>query len=316
MTRVALQTPASLVSPMRDARRLQWWSLAAAAVVAVLLTATLGPSQAMKAAWLENVVRALPAAAWLAASRLVQRPPDARFPYGYVRAPTVGLLSVAVVFVCAGLYLAVDSLARLVMLEYADFGPTILAGEPVWSGWLMVAALVISALPPVTLSLYKRPLARALHQKPLYCAAARERTEWLIALVAVLGVLGTGGGFRWADAAAAALIGALMVRRGGHDAASAARDLLDQRPHTVARDETDPLMEEVRSAICELPWVSDVEMRMREEGPVLSGELFITPVQGTHDLMTRLPEAEAAARAVHWRVYDIVAAPRRHRDSA
>ena len=59
------------------------------------------------------------------------------------------------------------------------------------------------------------------------------------------------------------------------------------------------------TALRALPWVHEAELRLREEGHVLTGEAFLV-VHSTEGLPAKLEEAQRVARAVSWRVYDVV----------
>jgi hypothetical protein len=53
-----------------------------------------------------------------------------------------------------------------------------------------------------------------------------------------------------------------------------------------------------------LPWVRDVAVRMRENGQVLLGELFIVPSDGA-DPLERIEEARRNAVALSWRINEL-----------
>jgi hypothetical protein len=52
----------------------------------------------------------------------------------------------------------------------------------VWLGWLMIAALVYSGIPPFILGRMKLPLARELHEKALQTDADINKGDWLAGL--------------------------------------------------------------------------------------------------------------------------------------
>lgn len=75
--------------------------------------------------------------------------------------------------------------------------------------------------------------------------------------------------------------------------------------------ERDDVGERVVAALERLPWVAGAEVRLREEGEVLDGELFLVlrdePGGSAKGLAARFAEAQEAAGAVHWRIHDVVA---------
>jgi divalent metal cation (Fe/Co/Zn/Cd) transporter len=62
--------------------RLEWFTLAYMTSALVLVYFALGDSQAMKAAWLEDMLSLVPPAAFLIAARYRHRPPNERLAWG------------------------------------------------------------------------------------------------------------------------------------------------------------------------------------------------------------------------------------------
>lgn len=67
-------------------------------------------------------------------------------------------------------------------------------------------------------------------------------------------------------------------------------------------------MDKVRAHLRGLPWVKDASVRLRDEGHVHFGEGFIVP-QSDKELVRRLEEAVESAKALHWKIYDLVLTP-------
>jgi divalent metal cation (Fe/Co/Zn/Cd) transporter len=61
--------------------RLEWLTLAYLATAIVFIRLTMGASEAMKVAWLEDMLSLIPAAAFLIASHIRDRVPDERHPW-------------------------------------------------------------------------------------------------------------------------------------------------------------------------------------------------------------------------------------------
>src|SRR5688572_1371546 len=83
---------------------------------------TLGASQAMKAAWLEDLLSLTPPLAFLNASRFRNRPPNEEFPYGYHRAISIAFLCASVALTLMGLFLLFDSALKLISFEHPSIG--------------------------------------------------------------------------------------------------------------------------------------------------------------------------------------------------
>lgn len=293
----------------RRAVRLEWWTIVFFVVAIILLALTLGQSQAMKAAWIEDMLGLVPPAAFLVAARFRNRPPNARFPYGYHRSVSVAFLAGSVALLGLGGYVVYDSIVRLIARERPPIGLIELFGQQVWLGWLMIVVLFATMVPAILLGRVKQRIARQLHDKVLFADAEMNRADWLTAAAAILGVLGIGAGLWWADAVAALVIGGDIVRDGVRTLRSAVADLMDERPRVVDGDDAHPLPDQLLAAVRDHDWVADAWLRLREEGHVFAGELLVVPVRGTDRLVERLEELGAFARDFDWRMHDLVVAP-------
>jgi cation diffusion facilitator family transporter len=307
------ELPRDKQEKLARARRLEWWTIGFLLSIIVVMYLTMGSSQAMKAAWIEDVLSLIPPIAFLVAQRYRDRPPNERFPYGHRRAVSVAFLASAAALTIFGLYLLYDSVMKLVMMEHPTIGTMRLFGWDVWAGWVMIAALVYSAIPPVILGRMKLPLSEQLHEKALHTDAAMNKADWMTALAGVVGLLGVGIGWWWADAAAAGLISLDVLKDGLGNLKGSISDLMDQKPTTVDRKETDGLPERVRAVVEGLAWVEAADVRLREEGHVVAGEIYVVP-RTEADLIDRAAEAARLATSVDWRLYDLVVVPVRTLD--
>ncbi|SFF82260.1 cation diffusion facilitator family transporter [Actinoplanes philippinensis] len=293
----------------RRAVRLEWWTIVFFLVAILLLAVTLGQSQAMKAAWIEDMLGLVPPAAFLVAARFRNRRPTERFPYAYHRSVSVAFLAGSVALLSLGGYVVYDSVMRLIAKERPPIGLVELFGQRFWLGWLMIVVLLATMVPAILLGRVKQRIARELHDKVLFADAEMNRADWLTAGAAVLGILGIGAGLWWADAVAALIIGADIVRDGVRTTRAAVADLMDEAPSLVDGSGPHPLPRELLAAVLDHDWVADAWLRLREEGHVFVGELLVVPVADTDRLTERVEELERFARAFNWRVHDLVVAP-------
>ncbi|HEU5109747.1 MAG TPA: cation transporter [Micromonosporaceae bacterium] len=303
------ELPPDLAPVYRRAVRLEWITIGFFLAATTLLALTLGQSQAMKAAWIEDMLGLVPPIAFLVAARYRHRQPNDRFPYGYHRSTSIAFLSGSLALLGLGGYVVYDSATRLILAERPPIGLIELFGHQLWLGWLMITSLLLTMPPAILLGRAKIKLARRLHDKVLYADAEMNRADWLTAGAAVLGVLGIGAGLWWADAVAALVIGADIVRDGFRTTRAAVADLMDQRPTVVAGGDTHPLPDRLLAAVRDNDWVADAWLRVREEGHVFVGELLVTPVPGTDRLVERLERLGAWVREFDWRMHDLVVAP-------
>jgi cation diffusion facilitator family transporter len=288
--------------------RLERITLAVQVSVGVVLYLALGQSQAMKAAWIDDLLALVPPTAFLVATHFEQRPPNRRFPYGHYRAITSAFLIGSVVVAWVGASLLFDSVKKLVTQERTSIGTVELFGHQFWFGWLMLAALAYSITSEAILGHVKLPLAKRLHDKALYADATMNKAGWMSESAAAIGVIGLRFGLWWTDPVAASLIALGILREGWRNLRQAFSDLMDAAPRPVGSDQLDALPEKLQGALEELDWVDRAVVRLREEGHVLVGEAFIVP-RGRADLTARIEEAVAKLKELDWRLYDLTIMP-------
>lgn len=299
----AHELPPEKQRAMRSAVRLEWISLAYFASAIAFTAAVMGASQAMKTAWIDDMLGAVPPIAFLVAAKLRHRPPSATYRYGYHRAVSIAFLVSAVALLGLGLALLREGVTTLVTAERATIAGVELFGRQIWLGWLMIAALVYSSVPTMILGRLKARLARALHDKPLHADAEMNRADWMTGLAGIFGVLGVGLGWWWADAVAAIAISADITVDGATNLRTAIGDLMDRTPRDVEGKRDDPLPGRLERAIAGLPWVRDVTVRLREHGHVLFGEAYVIPCDESAPL-ARIQQVRALADAMDWRLND------------
>lgn len=300
--------PAEQQDALRRAKRLQIISLVVVALAVVIVGVVTGSSQAMRAAWIEDLLSFLPPTAFLIAMRVVKRSPDGNYPYGYHRATGAAHLASAIALLVMGAFLVGESILTLVMGEHPTIGTVTFFGVTVWLGWLMMAALLVTAIPTMILGRMKMSLAETLHDKVLYADADMMKADWTTALGGILGVLGIGLGWWWADAVVATLIGASITRDGVTNVRTSVAGLLDRTARTFDDAERHPTVDALHTFFAGLPWVQEFDLRVRDEGHVFHTEVFVVPRLGAVDVQT-LEDAAEEARRLDWKLDDLVLVP-------
>lgn len=294
---------------LRKAVKFEWITMGFLAASTVLVFAVLGNSQAMKAAWIEDLLSFLPPISFLIATRVIRRRPTREHPYGYHRAVGVAHLVAAVALVVMGGYLLVDSGIGLVTAEHPTIGAVQLFGQTFWLGWLMIIAMLLTAGPPVYLGIVKMKLAETLHDKVLYADADMNKADWTTALAAAVGVLGIGVGWWWADAAAALLISLSILHDGGKNLRAAIGGLVDTTAKTFDDAEPHPLGSRIDRYLSGLRWVGEARSRIRDEGHVFHVESFVVVRGRRMPKVEQLEEAREACIGLDWKVQDMVIVP-------
>ena len=293
------------------ARRLAFITLGVLGLAATSLALTLGQSQAMKTAWVSDLLALVTPMAILLAMRLEKRRPSARFPFGYHRALSVAFLATAAALWVVGGWLLYDSLIKLITRHRPPIGTFALFGSQfdIWAGWVMVGALTFSIIAAATIGHFKRPIAEKLHNKALLADADMNKADYMSEGAAVVGILLVGFGFWWGDAVAAALISTTIIYDGWHNMRQVVGDLMDESPTTIGGQELEELPLRIKQAAERFDWVDSAAVRLRESGHVLNGEVFVVPNGHDSHLVARMEKAADELRRLDWRLYSLVIVP-------
>ena len=294
---------------LRRAIRLEWITIAWVGATVVLVGLVAGQSQAMRAAWAEDALSLLPPIAFLVATRFIRRPSSRSHPYGHHRAIGVAHLVAALALLGMGTYLAISSAMGLIRVERPPVGLMVIFGQPIWTGWLMIAVMVVTSPGPVVLGRMKKRLAEDLHDKVLSADGDMGSADWRTAIATVVGVLGIGIGWWWADAVAAIIVSVSIIKDGVHNLWSAIAGLIDTEARTVDGSEPHPLTLEVEQRALAEPWVADASARVRDLGHVLHVELFVAPHAGIAPQLEQLEALHRRVCELDWKVDDVVVVP-------
>jgi cation diffusion facilitator family transporter len=303
------ELPRKQAETLRRAIRLEWITIGFLVVAVTLVGLVLGNSQAMKAAWAEDLLSLLPPIAFLVAVRIIRKPPSHERPYGYHRSVGVAHLVAAVALVVMGTLLIIDSGMSLITAEHPAIGSVELFGQVFWLGWLMIGAMVLTGVPPVLLGRAKMKLAEDLHDKVLYADADMNKADWMTALGSIIGVSGIGIGLWWTDAVAALFISFMIMSDGVKNVRSATRDLMDVRAKTYDGARPHPVIGEVEDYLRGLDWVAEAGARARDEGHVFHVECFVVPRDGCEPSVKTVEQARTACANIDWRMLDVVVVP-------
>lgn len=300
------EIPEEIEQTLRKAIRLEWLSLAFLATAVTVVYLVMGSSQAMKTAWVEDLLSLIPPIAFLIAIRITRLRPSRRHPYGYHRSVGIGHLAAALALLTMGLFLVFDAASGLLAQEHPPVGTMVVLGHEIWAGWLMIAAMVYTGIPPVLLGRAKMPLAKKLHDRVLYADADMNKADWMTAAGSIVGVLGIGAGLWWADSAAALFISVSILRDGVTNLRVASGALMDERALTYDGEDPHPLQHQVEEAAGSAAWVEHVGVRLRDQGHVFHAEVFLVPAAGTSLAVTDLDQVRDAVVAVDWKLQDVV----------
>lgn len=290
--------------------RLEWWSIGFLLSIAIVMYLATGGSQAMRAAFIEDLISLVPPIAFLLSHRIRQQPPSVEYPYGHHRAVLLAFLAAAVAIALVALFILYEAGTTLLKQEHPSIGHFYMLGKQwdIWAGWIMIGALIYSVIPPLVLGRKKLPLAIDLHESTLYADATMNKADWLTAGAAALGVLGIGFGLWWADAVAALVIGFDVFKDGYSNIKRAMQDLMDHRPADVATGKPLHMARTLSNMLRQQPEVTDVAIRLREEGQVIAGEVFIL-LRSEDKVAEQLEKLTNLALDVDWKLHDLAMMP-------
>jgi cation diffusion facilitator family transporter len=297
--------PAAQQQALRSAIRWEWFTIGYTAVTIFVIALVVGGSQAMKTAWIEDMLSLIPQISFLVALLFIRKPPTRAFPFGLHRVMGVGHLVAGVALLAVGGNLAFEAISGLVAGEHPSIGTVQLFGHTIWLGWLMVAVMTVIVIGPFFYGHAKAKLAPRLHNKVLYADADMAKADWTSTVASIVGVLGVGVGLWWLDGAAALFISIGIVWDGWRNSRAAILDLIDQRARTEDDARPHPLIARIAHRVEEFPWVREAAVRMRDMGQVFHVEVFVVPRQGEIGIDDIETVREAVA-ALDWKVQDVV----------
>lgn len=295
--------PPEIAKDLERARRLEYWTIGWMISVVAVMGLVMGSSQAMRTAWIEDILSLIPAIVFLIALHFEGKEPSRRFPYGYHRVHSLAFIISAVALAIMGALLLFESVMTLVKREHATIPPVSLFGKDIWMGWLMVAALLYSVIPPVILGRMKLPVAKRLQDEVLHTDAMMQRADWMTGLAGIAGVIGLGLGYWWADAVAAGIISFSILRDGITALRIATAELADGAPRKLGSSELAPDAEKLSRHLEEL--YPNSRVRLRETGRYIHAQVRGAMPKGPVDLKEVWPGARNRA----WRLAQLSFVP-------
>lgn len=312
----AWEMPPEKARIRKRAERLEWFTIGYLITVGIVLYFALGSSQAMQAAWLEDLFSMIPPVVFLVGSHFSTKAPNKRYPYGYHRATTVAFLAASSALVVLAIWLIIDAGTKLLSMQHPTIGSVDVFGQTVWLGWIMLAALAYSGIPPLVIGRLQMRYGRSIHDKVLYADGKMRKADWLTSGSASLGVIGIGLGFWWADSVAALIIALDILHDGWTELRLAVADIMEREPTSVSGEPLD-VPGKIADHLKSRDWIADAEVRLREHGHLLFGEAFIVPAEGGGRLADKMHVAADEVRTLDWRIGEIVISllPERERGS-
>ena len=291
------RVPEEVREGLRKGRRLCFWTLFWIGGISILMYLVMGQSQAMKTAFIEDVLSLVPSITFLVAASLEDKAATPKFPFGFKRMNSIAFQISATALLSIGAFTAYEAVMALVIREHPSIGAIELFGTQLWLGWVMIGALLYSAIPPVILGRMKKPVAESIEDKVLFTDAQTQKADWQTALAGIVGVIGIGLGFWWADAVAALFISLSILKDGWGNIRRSTAELADGAPRELDSQSIDEEAEDVATKLKKAFPQSHV--RIRESGRYMLAEVVGPDAEGLVNLEMFRPERRS------WRLAEI-----------
>lgn len=300
--------PPQQAQALRKTVKIEIITIAYTSVTIALIALVVGSSQAMRTAWIEDMLSLLPQIAFLVALIFIRRRPTRDFPFGMHRAMGVGHLVAGVALLIVGGNLAVEAVIGFIRGEHPTIGTVVLFGQTIWLGWLMMGVMAVIVIGPFFYGSYKAKLAGPLHNKLLHADAAMAKADWQTTVASIVGVGGVGLGLWWLDYAAALFISLGILWDGWRNMITAIEDLIDKRATSYDEGSVHPILRDVLRTLRSDRAVKKAAVRVRDLGQVLHVEAFIVPRRGRIDV-AQLEQLQRQIIALDWKMQDVVVIP-------
>lgn len=157
-----------------------WVSISGNALLAVLklIVGFISGSYAVIADGIDSIADIFSSIVTLIAARIINRPPNIRFPYGYIKADTVATKVLSVFIFIAGLQLAIATVRHLIDHTVSTV-PSSLA----------IYVTLFSIVVKLALSLYLRATGKQINSAMLKTLGAHMRNDMLISGTVLVGLL-------------------------------------------------------------------------------------------------------------------------------
>ncbi|WP_338471807.1 cation diffusion facilitator family transporter [Niallia sp. XMNu-256] len=249
-------------SQYKKAERGAWLSISAYIILSgvKIFVSYIGNSEALRADGLNNLTDIIASVAVLIGLKISQKPPDENHRYGHSRAETIASLVAAFIMISVGIQVIIGSVQSV--LNPSETSPSIITA--------FVA--LFSALFMYGVYLFNVKLARKINSKSLYSAAQDNRSDALVSIGAMIGIIGAYFGIGWLDPLAAFIVGFMICKTAWGIFRDAALDLTDAFEVEKLKD-----IEETIRSTPGVKLVKDIKARLHGNQPIVDATIFVEP---------------------------------------
>lgn len=225
-----------------------------------LIIGYFGHSKGLWADGLNNLTDIIASFAVLIGLKISKRPPDQDHLYGHLRAETIASLLSAFIMATVGLQVISDAIKAFFIEETQAI-----------SMFTAYAAL-FSAIVMYAVYRYNSSLSKKANNAALNAVAQDNRSDALVSLGALVGILGTKLGLGWLDGVAALLVGIVICKT--------AWDIFFEAAHSLSDGFNVDLLEEIGETISKTEGVkqmSEIKARMHGNEILVEATILVNP---------------------------------------
>jgi len=204
-------------SNLKTGEKGAWISISTYLLLAVfkLSIAYLGDSDALRADGLNNSTDVFASIAILIGLKISQKPADENHKYGHSRAETIASLIASFIMFIVGIQVVIDA--------FQKFYYPINHQPKLFTAFVaLFSAIVMYFVYRLNMNLSKK-----IESKALYSAAQDNKSDALVSIGAVIGIIGANFGLVWLDPLTAAIVGIIICHTAWDIFKDAAHDLSD-----------------------------------------------------------------------------------------
>lgn len=239
-----------------------WISIASYIFLAIVKSTigNIGNSEALSADGLNNLTDVFASIAVLVGIKISQKPADENHKYGHSRAETISSLIAALIMFSVGLKVVMDAFE--IFFFPVDNEPELFTA---YVG-------LFSAIFMYFVYRYNLKLSRKIGSKALYSAAQDSKSDALVSVGAIVGIVGSYFGLKWLDPLTAAIVGLIICLTAWKIFKDAVHDLTDG--FEVRK------LKEIENTINSTPgvkFVKDIKARLHGNKPIVDAIIFVEP---------------------------------------
>jgi divalent metal cation (Fe/Co/Zn/Cd) transporter len=149
------------------------------------------------------------------------------------------------------------------------------------------------------------PVAKLIHDKPLYACADINHANWITNGAGVIGLGLVAYGFWWGDSLAALIISLDVMRDRYGNVVKSLSDVMDRHPVDLETGQQHPIVDKVSRVLRSLPFVADERTLIREHGRYLFAEIFIEPNDQMLPAVIATRQVREAVVRLDWRLQHV-----------